>query len=74
MKRGYGFTATPCARTHRRLLPASFYLFVDDVDAEAERLKSLVKAIWGPEDMDYGLREFGFEGLNGYRLVLAQDI
>ena len=50
------------------------YLFVDDVDSEAERLKSLVKAIWGPEDMDYGLREFGFEDLNGYRLVLAQDI
>ncbi len=50
------------------------YLFVEDVDAEAERLKSLVKPIWGPEDMDYGLREFGFEDLNGYRLVLAKDI
>ncbi len=50
------------------------YLFVDDVDAEAERLKPLVKTIWGPEDMDYGLREFGFEDVNGYRLVLAKDI
>jgi len=50
------------------------YLFVDDVDTEAERLKPLVKTIWGPEDMDYGLREFGFEDLNGYRLVLAKDI
>lgn len=50
------------------------YLFVDDVDVEAERLKPLVKTIWGPEDMEYGLREFGFEDLNGYRLVLAKDI
>lgn len=50
------------------------YLFVDDVDAEAARLEPLVKTIWGPEDMEYGLREFGFEDLNGYRLVLAKDI
>ena len=55
-------------------LTGFLYLFVDDVDAEAERLKPLVKTIWGPEDMDYGLREFGFEDLNGYRLVLAKDI
>lgn len=51
-----------------------FYLFVDDVDGEAEALKPHVKTIWGPEDMAYGLREFGFEDLNGYRLVLARDI
>ncbi len=55
-------------------LTGFLYLFVDDVDAEAERLKPLVKTIWGPDDMDYGLREFGFEDLNGYRLVLAKDI
>lgn len=50
------------------------YLFVDDVDAEAERIRPHVKTVWGPEDMEYGLREFGFEDLNGYRLVLAKEI
>lgn len=55
-------------------LTGFLYLFVDDVDAEAAMLKEKVKTLWGPEDMEYGLREFGFEDLNGYRLVLAKDI
>ena len=55
-------------------LTGFLYIFVDDVDAEAARLKDKVKTVWGPEDMEYGLREFGFEDLNGYRLVFAKDI
>ena len=56
------------------LLTGLLYLFVDDVDTEADRLKPHVKLIWGPEDMAYGLREFGFEDPNGYRVVLARDL
>jgi catechol 2,3-dioxygenase-like lactoylglutathione lyase family enzyme len=50
------------------------YTFVDNVDEEVERIKPHLTSIWGPEDMEYGRREFGFEDLNGYRFVFAKDI
>lgn len=55
-------------------LTGLLYFFVDDVDAEAARIKDNVKVLWGPEDQVYGLREVGFEDLNGYTLVFAKDI
>lgn len=50
------------------------YIFVDDVDAEAARLRNGVKVLWGPEDQEYGLRELGIEDPNGYMLCFAKDI
>ena len=55
------------------VLTGLIYIFVDDVDAEAAKIAPHVKALWGPEDQEYGLREFGFEDLNGYMLVYAKD-
>lgn len=49
------------------------YLFVDDVDAEAQRLKGRATIRWGPETMPYGLRELGVEDLNGYLVCFAKD-
>ena len=49
------------------------YVFVDDVDAMAERLSGRVPFEWGPETQDYGLRELGIRDLNGYYLVFAMD-
>ncbi len=56
------------------MLSGLIYLFVEDVDAEAARLSGWVKARWGPETQEYGLREFGFEDLNGYLICLARDV
>lgn len=56
------------------MLSGLIYLFVDDVDAEAERLRGRIAFQWGPENQEYGLRELGIEDLNGYLLCLAQDI
>jgi len=50
------------------------YLFVDDVDAEVERIGDGAAIRWGPEDQPYGLRELGVEDLNGYLLCFAHDI
>lgn len=55
-------------------LTGLIYLFVEDVDAEAERLRGKVDFRWGPEDMDYGLRELGIEDPHGYLLCFARDI
>ncbi len=56
------------------MLSGLIYLFVDDVDAEAARLRGRVEFRWGPEDQEYGLRELGIEDLNGYLLCFAHDI
>ncbi|WP_421784812.1 VOC family protein [Hyphobacterium sp.] len=55
-------------------LTGFLYIFMDDVDAEADRTRPHVDVVWGPEDMAHGLREIGFEDLNGYRLVFAKDM
>ena len=49
------------------------YLFVGDVQTEADRLRGTVPFRWGPELMPYGLRELGIEDLNGYLVCFAED-
>lgn len=49
------------------------YVFVEDVDAFAQKLSGKLPVRWGPEDQPYGLRELGIEDLNGYLLVFAKD-
>ncbi len=56
------------------ILTGLIYIFVDDVDAEFARIKDSLQIRWGPEDQMYGIREVGFEDVNGYTLVFAQDI
>ena len=55
------------------VLSGLVYVFVDDVDDVASRLKDKVGFEWGPETQDYGLRELGIRDLNGYYLVFAAD-
>ncbi|MEO1035182.1 MAG: VOC family protein [Pseudomonadota bacterium] len=55
-------------------LSGVIYVFVDDVDAVAERLDGNVTFEWGPETQYYGLRELGIKDPNGYYLVFARDV
>jgi len=50
------------------------YIFVDNVDAEAQRIGSRATIVWGPETQEYGLRELGLEDPNGYLICLARDV
>ena len=52
----------------------TFYLFPDDVDALAEQLAGKVEFAWGPETMDYGLREFGLRDPDGYFIAFAGPV
>lgn len=56
------------------VLSGLIYLFVADVDSEAEKLRGKLDFRWGPEDMPYGLRELGVEDPHGYLICLAHDI
>jgi catechol 2,3-dioxygenase-like lactoylglutathione lyase family enzyme len=55
-------------------MSGTIYVLVDDVDALAKRLAGKADFLWGPQDMDYGLREFGVEDPNGYILAFAQEL
>lgn len=50
------------------------YIYVPDVDVLAVALAEKIELLWGPEDMDYGLREIGLQDPNGYLLAFAQEI
>lgn len=51
----------------------TLYCMVDDADAFAQKITDKSCIRWGPEDMDYGLREVGVEDPNGYFLAFASS-
>lgn len=50
----------------------TFYLFPDSVTDLAEELRGKVAFAWGPEVMDYGMREFAVQDPNGYYLAFSE--
>ena len=68
------FFNTPLDSHPKPAFSGLIYIFVDDVDALAARLKGHVPFEWGPETQPYGLRELGLKDLNGYTLVFATDV
>src|SRR4051794_31990639 len=48
------------------------YVFPENVDRLAEELRSKkVPFLWGPEETDFGVREFAIRDPNGYVLAFA---
>lgn len=52
----------------------TFYVYPDSVDALAEELAGVVEFAWGPELMEYGMREFAVQDPNGYYLAFAEPV
>jgi catechol 2,3-dioxygenase-like lactoylglutathione lyase family enzyme len=52
----------------------TFYLFPASVLALAAEFRGSVDFAWGPEVMDYGLREFAIKDPNGYFLAFAEPV
>lgn len=50
----------------------TFYLYPSSVLALAEELRGVVPFAWGPEVMEYGMREFGVQDPNGYYLAFTE--
>ena len=50
----------------------TFYFFPDDLGALADELRGKVELAWGPEVMEYGMREFGVQDPNGYYLAFTE--
>lgn len=50
----------------------TFYLFPESVTDLAEELRGKVDFVWGPEVMEYGMREFAVQDPNGYYLAFTE--
>ncbi|MCX7890008.1 MAG: VOC family protein [Rhodobacteraceae bacterium] len=50
------------------------YIRVDDALSLWDDLRDKVGAEWGPEDFDYGMREFAIRDPDGYLLSFGQDL
>lgn len=50
----------------------TFYLFPASVMDLAEELRGTVAFAWGPEVMDYGMREFAVQDPNGYYVAFTE--
>lgn len=56
------------------VLTGSIYVYVENVDELWENLKDRVEIVYGIENFEYGMREFGIKDCNGYVLNLGQNI
>lgn len=50
----------------------TFYLYLGSVMDLAEEFRSEIPFSWGPEVMDYGMRELGVQDPNGYYLAFTE--
>ncbi len=50
----------------------TFYVFTNGVDALALEFRDKVEFEWGPETMDYGMKEFAVQDPNGYLIAFSE--
>lgn len=50
----------------------TLYAYPGDVEALAQEWRGRVEFAWGPEVMDYGMREFAIRDPNGYFLAFTE--
>ena len=50
----------------------TFYIYADSVAGLAQELRGKVDFAWGPEAMDYGMREFAAQDPNGYLIAFTE--
>jgi hypothetical protein len=48
------------------------YVFPNSVDALAAEFRGQVPFLWGPEETEFGVREFAIRDPNGYVLAFAE--
>jgi hypothetical protein len=48
------------------------YFFPRSFDALVDEFQGLYEFAWGPEVMDYGMREFALQDPNGYFLAFTE--
>ena len=65
-------TEAPMGTPREPICSGTLYVFPDNVTALAEEFRGKVDFAWGPEVMDYGMREFAVQDPNGYFIAFAE--
>jgi catechol 2,3-dioxygenase-like lactoylglutathione lyase family enzyme len=65
-------TEPPCGTPNEPICSGTFYFYPEDVVVLADELRGKVEFAWGPEVMEYGMREFGIQDPNGYYLAFTE--
>jgi catechol 2,3-dioxygenase-like lactoylglutathione lyase family enzyme len=50
----------------------ALYFFPESIESLAAELRDKVPFAWGPQDTDFGIREFAIRDPDGYTLVFAE--
>lgn len=66
------YSEPPVGTPDQPILSGTLYLSPDGVDALAAEWHDKVAFEWGPETMDYGMREFAIRDPNGYLIAFAE--
>jgi catechol 2,3-dioxygenase-like lactoylglutathione lyase family enzyme len=53
-------------------LTGALYVFPESIETLADELRGRVPFAWGPEDTEFGIREFAIRDPDGYALVFAE--
>jgi hypothetical protein len=65
------YTEPPRGTPGSPILSGTLYLFPESVDDLAEELSGRVEFTWGPETMEYGMREFAVRDPDGYFIAFT---
>ena len=65
-------TEPPHGTPPQPVCSGTFYVFPESVQALADELRGQIEFAWGPEVMDYGMREFGVQDPNGYFMAFTE--
>ena len=66
------YTDPPHGTPAEPVCSGTFYVRARDVMALARELAEAVPFAWGPEVMEYGMREFAIQDPNGYYLAFTE--
>ena len=65
-------TDAPVGTPPEPVCSGTFYVYPESVEALAAELRGVVEFAWGPEVMDYGMREFAVRDPDGYLLAFGE--
>ena len=65
-------TEPPMGTPASPVCSGTFYVYPESVDGLAEEYRGKVKFAWGPEVMDYGMKEFAVQDPDGYFIAFAE--
>lgn len=66
------YTDPPQGTPTKPVCSGTLYIHVSDVLALAEEFRSATPFAWGPEVMEYGMREFAIRDPDGYCLAFTE--